>query len=392
MNFYNSLNCKGQDSANECFPSWTPMDRAKWTLVSHSKSTAILQSRSNCITLYTDTPSVYVPFICYGSTAEFLLAVWNYCTFNKYSLIRFAFELYDEDQSGSIDVEEMTLMLKDVYGKKALTNNRNAAFVLDKIKVLGGGLTNATTIEVSYPIFLDFCNKHPALLFPAFHLQLTLQTKIIGRRFWEGLEKKRDRIQKKAAKNGMGGGENSDDMNFRDVMKFLTELNDDDREAALNQAMESAVDAIEETFQEDAKAQARREIGRLKTMAQTESSRGTRHGGPRSSRNSKLRRSSTTGSAHSRRSGGGGGGGSGGGNRGSGGSQYSVESSSDSSSRTGLGGSLMKGGKSWKCGTFVVDVFCLFCILLFDCILFPFFAMKFLIVHVCTFMYSDVII
>ena len=86
--------------------------------------------------------------------------MWNYCTFNKYSLIRFAFELYDEDQSGSIDVEEMTLMLKDVYGKKALTNNRNAAFVLDKIKVLGGGLTNATTIEVSYPIFLDFCNKN----------------------------------------------------------------------------------------------------------------------------------------------------------------------------------------------------------------------------------------
>jgi len=95
-------------------------------------------------------------------------------------LIRFAFELYDEDQSGAIDVDEMTLMLKDVYGKKALTNNKHACHVLEKIKVLGGGLTNATTIEVSYPIFLDFCNKHPALLFPAFHLQLTLQVSLIG--------------------------------------------------------------------------------------------------------------------------------------------------------------------------------------------------------------------
>ena len=27
---------------------------------------------------------------------EFLLAVWNYCTFNKYALVRFAFQLYDE--------------------------------------------------------------------------------------------------------------------------------------------------------------------------------------------------------------------------------------------------------------------------------------------------------
>lgn len=182
------------------------------------------------------------------------------------------------------------------------------------------------------------------------------KTKIIGRRFWERLEAKRDRIQRQAAKNGGGGSGGGPDANFRDVMKFLAELSEEDREAALNVAMESAVDAIEGTFQQDAKVQAQREIGRLKTMAQTEAIRHGSSGGStgsrRSSRNPKMRRSSTTGSSASRgsinssRSSGGGSGS---------GSAYRVDSTSDSSSsnssRAGLGGSLMKGGKSWKCRT-----------------------------------------
>tara|TARA_B100000780_G_scaffold239983_1_gene181900 strand:- start:830 stop:2092 length:1263 start_codon:yes stop_codon:yes gene_type:complete len=290
---------------------------------------------------------------------EFLLAVWNYCTFNKYALIRFAFELYDEDQSGAIDVDEMTLMLKDVYGKKALTSSKQASHVLDKIKVLGGGLTNSVDIEVPYPIFLDFCNKHPALLFPAFHLQLTLQTKIIGRRFWEGLEKKRDRIARNIAKNGPEPDQNPNDVNFRDVMKFLAEMNESDREDALNAAMDEAVGGIDDLFskreKDEAQAQAQREINRLKTMAQSDDfirgggsrSKNQRSGGgvQRHGRSS-LKRSNTTGSARSSR-------------RGSGGSAYRVESSSSSNSnktsasisKEDLGGSLMQGGKSWKCRT-----------------------------------------
>jgi hypothetical protein len=259
--------------------------------------------------------------------------------------------LYDEDCSGAIDVEEMTLMLKDVYGKRALSNNKSALHVLNKIKVLGGGLTS-NDVEVSYPVFLDFCNKHPALLFPAFHLQLTLQTKIIGRRFWEGLERKRDKVQRKAAKQGDQPDKNPDEVNFRDVMKFLADLNEDDREDALNAAMEEAVDAIDDTFKVEASAQAQREISRLKTMAQTEAVRGGGRSSGSSGRRSgrgHLKRSNTTGSSslaarggpsRSRKSG----------------SAYSVKKSSSSdagstNTPSDLGGSLMSGGKSWKCRT-----------------------------------------
>ena len=62
--------------------------------------------------------------------------------------------------SGAIDTDEMSNMLKDVYGKKALKTNKQAQFVLEKISIMGEQSTG--DMEVSYPLFEDFCNKHPA--------------------------------------------------------------------------------------------------------------------------------------------------------------------------------------------------------------------------------------
>jgi serine/threonine-protein phosphatase 2B regulatory subunit len=271
---------------------------------------------------------------------EFLLAVWNYCTFNKYALIRFAFELYDADGSGAIDTDEMSNMLKDVYGKKALKSNKQAQFVLEKITILGE--QSIGDMEVAYPLFEDFCNKHPALLFPAFHLQLTLQTKIIGRRFWEGLEAKKAAIQKRVKKaRGTGGNDNTaEEVNFREVMEFLSSLNEADRTKALNEAMEDAVEDIA-GGSEDAQKIAKREVDRLSRMAGS--------GGADMRR--KLRRRGTTGgsgsgpgslSSHRSRKG-----------------VYKVPESDTkrgkrhggSSSMVGRRPSLMEGGTSWRCGT-----------------------------------------
>ena len=38
---------------------------------------------------------------------EFVLAVWNYCSFGSERLRRFAFDLYDNDHSGSLDTKEV---------------------------------------------------------------------------------------------------------------------------------------------------------------------------------------------------------------------------------------------------------------------------------------------
>ena len=40
---------------------------------------------------------------------EFILALWNYCTLGKATLVIFAFDLYDLDGSGTINTEEMVM-------------------------------------------------------------------------------------------------------------------------------------------------------------------------------------------------------------------------------------------------------------------------------------------
>ena len=53
---------------------------------------------------------------------EFILALWNYCTLGKATLVIFAFDLYDKDGSGIIDSTELGQMLKEVYGSNYETN------------------------------------------------------------------------------------------------------------------------------------------------------------------------------------------------------------------------------------------------------------------------------
>lgn len=50
---------------------------------------------------------------------EFVMSLWNYCTLSKAALIMFAFDLYDNDNSGEIDIGEVELLLKEVrYGAR----------------------------------------------------------------------------------------------------------------------------------------------------------------------------------------------------------------------------------------------------------------------------------
>ena len=47
---------------------------------------------------------------------EFVTSLWNYCTVGPHALSIFAFDMYDCDSSGTIDKDEIRLMLKEVYG------------------------------------------------------------------------------------------------------------------------------------------------------------------------------------------------------------------------------------------------------------------------------------
>ena len=129
------------------------------------------------------------------SFVEFVVALWNYCTFTKASLLRFAFELFDNDDSGFIDLDEMKLLLRECYGKHKYKKTQAARHILDELDSMieKGNCVGGLNLND----FNEFCLHHPALLYPAFELQQALQQNVLGTQFWQECQQ-RKLLQKKA--------------------------------------------------------------------------------------------------------------------------------------------------------------------------------------------------
>lgn len=120
---------------------------------------------------------------------EFVMSLWNYCTLSKAALIMFAFDLYDNDNSGEIDLAEVELLLKEVYGRE-FQSNTQAQTIMAKLR--GGDLGMERNINVDQ--FREFCRTHPAVLYPAFVLQTQMQEKILGSKFWNSCSNARVKL------------------------------------------------------------------------------------------------------------------------------------------------------------------------------------------------------
>ena len=55
---------------------------------------------------------------------EFILTLWNFCSFDFKELCRFAFSLFDLDDSGFLDIDEVTKMVASVYGEAYADDDR----------------------------------------------------------------------------------------------------------------------------------------------------------------------------------------------------------------------------------------------------------------------------
>lgn len=109
------------------------------------------------------------------------LAVYLFCYLSTTE--QFAFDLYDKDNSGAIDVSEAKFMLKDMYGEE-FDRNPRAKKVYQKLSELN-------TSDIRLPAFIDFTSKHKAMLYPAFALQLSMKKYILGEAFWKKQAAKR---------------------------------------------------------------------------------------------------------------------------------------------------------------------------------------------------------
>ena len=128
---------------------------------------------------------------------EFLLCCWNFCSYNRNGLIAFAFMLYDRDQNGYLDLDEMESVLHEVYD---LQNSNKQGQDMGEVRestdvrlqrVRQGIRRHMTGGKMELPEFSDYMKKHELALFPAFKLQHSLRTNIVGSAFWKKLERRR---------------------------------------------------------------------------------------------------------------------------------------------------------------------------------------------------------
>jgi hypothetical protein len=164
---------------------------------------------------------------------EFVIACYNYCSFEKQGLILFAYELYDADHNGSMSVPECKSMFMEVYGadfgaaekgfklfeklEKLATEDEKTFDIITKKreqasartkraqraappstarerkrKAGGDGATMVLFLVAPRPPppsnpfseFIDLVNTHVNVLMPAYHIQNAIQSKIMGKRVW----------------------------------------------------------------------------------------------------------------------------------------------------------------------------------------------------------------
>ena len=103
---------------------------------------------------------------------------------------RFAFFLFDLDESGFLDMNEVESMVASVYGAHFADDER-VKRVLDCLDANGDG-------EVSLSEWILFNKKYPMLLFPAYQLQEKLREKVIGKWWWDVMQFNRNEHFKNA--------------------------------------------------------------------------------------------------------------------------------------------------------------------------------------------------
>jgi hypothetical protein len=104
------------------------------------------------------------------------VCLWNYLSLDIRALMRFCFDLFDQDLSGYLDIAEMHELLAEVYGDSFETNERIST-LMDELDSNGDG-------RLSFEEFREINQRYPSMLFPAFRIQQLLRDKVMGMPFW----------------------------------------------------------------------------------------------------------------------------------------------------------------------------------------------------------------
>ena len=139
----------------------------------HHYSVTDTQFARRAMTIMDDQPASNMSL----DLVEFCAALYNYCTYDKDTLLWFIFHLFDEDHSGSLETLEFKDLVHFVYGRP-LSSTVQA--LVDKHAPVDGQCTRDA--------FVKKCRVahggSPLLVAPAFDLQAALHQAVLGPKFW----------------------------------------------------------------------------------------------------------------------------------------------------------------------------------------------------------------
>ena len=157
--------------------------------------------------------------------AQFVVACWNYCTYDKNGLTGFSFKLYDTSGIGQIPIDEVFRLVDDVYdldkGMKGFDYSGTVNVVKNSpeyvLKQAKRQIAKACGADKQMNIleFLMFCKTHPSLLKSAFGIQTRLQKAVVSVQFWQVMTTKRRKLEK------INGVQGVNFLEYHEVMQWL---------------------------------------------------------------------------------------------------------------------------------------------------------------------------
>ncbi len=104
---------------------------------------------------------------------EFVIGIWNFCTYDEMLITKFAFDIFDIDDLGKLQLAECEALIRMVYDEADADPD-----LMKKIDVDGDG-------EITIDEFAALIRKQPQILQPAFDMQRALRTACFGVEYWE---------------------------------------------------------------------------------------------------------------------------------------------------------------------------------------------------------------
>eukprot|EP00968_Pinguiococcus_pyrenoidosus_P005821 scaffold380_cov272-Pinguiococcus_pyrenoidosus.AAC.10 len=110
---------------------------------------------------------------------EFIVGVWNWCTYDVRLIAKFAFSIFDVDHTGVLSIYECDALLRMLFDTEECDEE-----LLGLLKGSAGGKLSSTE-------FLDLAEANPRLVQPALDMQRQVRLQFFGVRYWEKHTRKR---------------------------------------------------------------------------------------------------------------------------------------------------------------------------------------------------------